>query len=52
MLTKQEADDRLGVSIRTIENYSSKGKLHPKYTAGQRGKCALFDEAKVERLKD
>jgi excisionase family DNA binding protein len=52
MLTKQEAADRLGVSIRAIENYSSKGKLHPQYTAGQRGKVALFDEAEVERLKD
>ncbi len=52
MLTKLAAAERLGVSVRAIENYSSKGKLHPKYAAGRRGKVALFDEAEVDRLKD
>ncbi len=52
MLTKHAAAERLGVSIRAIENYSAKGKLHPKYAAGRRGKVALFDEAEVDALKD
>jgi excisionase family DNA binding protein len=52
MLTKHAAAERLGVSIRAIENYSAKGKLHPKYATGRRGKIALFDEAEVDRLKD
>jgi excisionase family DNA binding protein len=52
MLTKQEAADRLGVSIRAVENFSTKGKLTPQYATGKRGKVALFNESEVDRLKD
>jgi excisionase family DNA binding protein len=52
MLTKQQAAERLGVSVRAIENYSTKGKLTPHYSAGKRGKVALFDESEINRLKD
>lgn len=52
MLTKQQAAERLDVSVRAIENYSTQGKLHPTYAAGKRGKVALFDESEVEALKE
>jgi excisionase family DNA binding protein len=51
MLTKQEAADRLGVTIRSIEAYAAKGKLTPARAKGQRGDITVYDEKEVEALK-
>ncbi len=50
-MTKQEAADYLGVTIRSIESYASKGKLTPAKAKGTRGDIAVFDEKELEKLK-
>jgi excisionase family DNA binding protein len=51
-MTKKEAADFLGVTVRAIEGYAAKGRLHPTYATGQRGKVAMFDDAELARLKE
>jgi excisionase family DNA binding protein len=51
MLTKQEAADFLGVTIRSIEAYAAKGKLTTAKAKGQRGDITVYDEKEVEALK-
>jgi excisionase family DNA binding protein len=51
MLTKQEAADFLGVTIRSIEAYAAKGKLTPAKAKGQRGDITVYDEKEIEALK-
>jgi excisionase family DNA binding protein len=50
-MTKREVADYLGVSVRTVEGYIEKKKLHPTLATGVRGKVSVFDEEEVERLK-
>jgi excisionase family DNA binding protein len=50
-LTKQEAANLLGVTIRSIEGYVKKGRLSVAYTKGERGNIAVFDEQELEKLK-
>ena len=52
MLNKAQAAEFLGVTPRAIENYVAQGKLHVQYTAGLRGRIALFDETELQRFKN
>lgn len=52
MLNKVQAAEFLGVTPRAIENYVAQGRLHVQYSAGLRGRIALFDEAELQRLKN
>jgi excisionase family DNA binding protein len=50
-LSKQQAADRLGCKIRSVELYAQQGRLSVHYTKGKRGRVAQFDEAEIDRLK-
>ncbi len=50
-MTKQEAADYLGVTIRSIESYASKGKLTPAKARGTRGDITVYDQKELEQLK-
>jgi excisionase family DNA binding protein len=50
-MTKREAASELGVGLRTLERYVGQGLLKPKYTKGDRGKVAEFNEREVKALK-
>jgi excisionase family DNA binding protein len=51
MMTKKEAADFLGVTIRSIEGYAAKGKLHPAKAKGERGDISVYDEDELKKLK-
>jgi excisionase family DNA binding protein len=51
-MTKKEAADFLGVTIRSIEGYAAKGKLTPGKAKGTRGDITVYDEAELQKLKD
>jgi hypothetical protein len=51
MVTKAEASQILGKSLRSLAVYASKGKLPVQYVSGKNGRQAYFDGADVERLK-
>jgi excisionase family DNA binding protein len=51
MMTKKEAADFLGVTIRSIEGYAAKGKLHPAKAKGERGDISVYDDDELKRLK-
>jgi excisionase family DNA binding protein len=51
-LTKKEAADFLGVTIRSIEAYAAKGKLSTAKAKGTRGDITVYDEAELQKLKD
>ncbi|WP_261563219.1 MerR family transcriptional regulator, partial [Frankia tisae] len=48
-LTSREVADRLGVKLETVYAYASRGLLHSRRAAGERG--STFDPAEVERLR-
>ncbi len=50
-MTKQQAADYLGVTIRSIESYAAKGKLTPAKAKGSRGDITVYDEKELEQLK-
>jgi excisionase family DNA binding protein len=50
-MTKQQVADHLGVTIRSVEAYASKGKLTPAKAKGTRGDITVYDEKEVEALK-
>lgn len=50
-MTKEEAAEILGVSIRTVDRYASQGLLTLKYKKGSRGKIADFSESEVRKLR-
>ncbi len=51
-MNKKEVAERLGVSTRLVERYSSDGRLGEiTYVRGKTGKQADYEEAAVERLK-
>jgi excisionase family DNA binding protein len=51
-MNKKEVAERLGVSTRLVERYSSEGRLGEiTYVRGKTGKQADYEEAAVERLK-
>ena len=52
LITKQEAADIVGCSLRTFESYQSQSLIKPAdFTKGKRGQLAMFDLAEVEQLK-
>ncbi len=50
-MTKREAADFLGVTIRSIEGYAAKGKLTPAKAKGTRGDIAVYDDDELQKLK-
>lgn len=50
-LTKAEAAERLGVSVRTLERYSSAGRLQSGKRAAKHGAEAVFDAESIDALK-
>lgn len=52
MLTKQQAAESLGVTVRSIEAYAAKGYLTVRRGKGLRGDIALFDEGELQKLKE
>jgi excisionase family DNA binding protein len=52
-MTKKEAADFLGVSVRAIERYTKAGKLTVTYEKRQiGGTVGLYDDAEVQKLKE
>jgi excisionase family DNA binding protein len=51
MMTKAEAAEYLGVTIRSIEGYAAKGRLTPAKAKGSRGDITVYDEKEIEKLK-
>lgn len=52
IMNKKEVAERLGISTRLVERYSSEGRLGEiAYVRGRTGKQADYDDAAVERLK-
>jgi excisionase family DNA binding protein len=50
-MNKRDAADFLGVSVRAVERYTSKGKLKVSYKHGKNGLQAEYDLADLERFK-
>lgn len=50
-ISKAEAAEFLGVSPRSVERYSQRGKLHPIYFEGDNGKEAYYRLEELEKLK-
>lgn len=50
-VSKSEAANILGVSPRTVERYTQRGKLHPTYKQGDNGPEAYYGLEEVEKLK-
>ncbi len=50
-MTKAEAAEYLGVTIRSIEGYATKGRLTPAKAKGSRGDITVYDEREIEKLK-
>jgi excisionase family DNA binding protein len=51
-LTKEQAAERLGCKVRTLELYVQQGKLTTQYIKGKRGKLAQYDEVEIDALKE
>ena len=51
-MTKKEVMDFLGVSDRTVENYTAKGLLTVKYESGKTRPIAIYDEEEITKLKE
>lgn len=50
-MTKQEAADALGVSVRALERYTQQSRIAARYEKGRTRPTILYDEAEVERFK-
>jgi excisionase family DNA binding protein len=50
-MNKKQAAAFLGVTIRSIEGYATKGKLTPAKAKGERGDITVYDESELEKLK-
>ena len=51
-LTKEQAAKKAGISLRSLERYTSQGKIAVGYRAAAKGKQAFYEQADVERLRD
>jgi excisionase family DNA binding protein len=51
-MNKKDAAAFLGVSLRTLENHSRRGRLSVKYVKGPTGDRADFDERELRVLRD
>jgi excisionase family DNA binding protein len=52
LMTKTEAANALGVSVRTLQRMTGRGEIAVAYTRGKKGDEASYDEAEVERVRD
>ena len=50
-MTKVEAAEYLGVSLRTLSRYVTDGKLNPTYRKGKTNDVAVFEDAELKKLK-
>lgn len=50
-MTKQEAADELGVSVRALERYTQQSRIAARYEKGRTRPTIVYDEAEVERFK-
>ena len=51
MLTKQEAAEFLGVTVRTLERYTQEGKIGGRYEKGKTRSVLVYDEAELQAFK-
>ena len=51
MLTKQQAAEFLGVTIRTLERYTQEGKVGGRYEKGKTRSVMVYDEEELRALK-
>jgi excisionase family DNA binding protein len=51
-MKKSEVALYLGKSLRTVERFTSQGKLGARYRHGSNGDEAVYDEAEVKRFKE
>lgn len=52
MVGKREAAQFLGVSVKTLERYVSRGRIAPRMSPGRTRPTPLFDEAELAALRD
>lgn len=50
-MTKQEAADQLGVSVRALERYTQQSRIAARYEKGRTRPTIIYDESEVERFK-
>lgn len=51
MLTKQQAAEFLGVTVRTLERYTQEGKLGGRYEKGKTRSVLVYDEEELQAFK-
>ena len=51
MLTKQQAADFLGVTVRTLERYTQEGKIGGRYEKGKTRSVLVYDESELRAFK-
>lgn len=51
MLTKQQAAEFLGVTVRTLERYTKEGKIGGRYEKGKTRSVLVYDESELEAFK-
>ena len=51
MLTKQQAAEFLGVTVRTLERYTKEGKIGGRYEKGKTRFVMVYDEAELQLFK-
>jgi excisionase family DNA binding protein len=50
-MTKQEAANHLGVSVRALERYTQQSRIAARYEKGRTRPTIIYDESEVERFK-
>jgi len=50
-MTKEQAAEYLGVSVRTLQRYTQEHRVQVAYIKGKRGQEAVYDPAELERFK-
>ena len=51
MLTKQQAAEFLGVTVRTLERYTQEGKIGGRYEKGKTRSVLVYDESELRAFK-
>lgn len=51
MLTKQQAAELLGVTVRTLERYTQEGKIGGRYEKGKTRSVLVYDESELRAFK-
>ena len=50
-ISKQDAAQYLGISLRALERYTQQGRIGVKYIKGKRGRQARYQMSELEELK-